>query len=67
MGILSWIIFGLIAGIVAKLIMPGEDPGGSIITISSVSPAQSSGDSSLVRWGSARLPASTLAALSSLS
>jgi uncharacterized membrane protein YeaQ/YmgE (transglycosylase-associated protein family) len=33
MGILSWIIFGLIAGIIAKLIMPGEDPGGFIITI----------------------------------
>ena len=33
MGILSWIIFGLIAGAVAKLIMPGNDPGGIIITI----------------------------------
>jgi uncharacterized membrane protein YeaQ/YmgE (transglycosylase-associated protein family) len=33
MGILSWIIFGLIAGVIAKLIMPGEDPGGFIITI----------------------------------
>ena len=33
MGILSWIIFGLIAGGIAKLIMPGEDPGGFIITI----------------------------------
>jgi uncharacterized membrane protein YeaQ/YmgE (transglycosylase-associated protein family) len=33
MGILSWIIFGLIAGAVAKLIMPGRDPGGFIITI----------------------------------
>jgi len=31
--ILSWIIFGLIAGIVAKLLMPGRDPGGFIITI----------------------------------
>lgn len=29
MGILAWIIFGLIAGAVAHLIMPGEDPGGS--------------------------------------
>jgi len=28
MGILSWILFGLIAGALAKLIMPGEDPGG---------------------------------------
>ncbi len=33
MGILSWIIFGLIAGILAKIIMPGKDPGGFIITI----------------------------------
>jgi uncharacterized membrane protein YeaQ/YmgE (transglycosylase-associated protein family) len=33
MGILAWIIFGLLAGIVAKLIMPGKDPGGFIITI----------------------------------
>jgi uncharacterized membrane protein YeaQ/YmgE (transglycosylase-associated protein family) len=33
MGILSWIIFGLVAGIIAKLIMPGKDPGGWIITI----------------------------------
>lgn len=33
MGILSWIIFGLIAGAVAKLVMPGDDPGGVIVTI----------------------------------
>lgn len=33
MGILSWIILGLIAGVLAKLIMPGKDPGGMIITI----------------------------------
>lgn len=33
MGILAWIIFGLLAGIVAKLIMPGPDPGGFFITI----------------------------------
>ena len=32
MGILSWAIFGLIAGILAKIIMPGKDPGGFIIT-----------------------------------
>jgi uncharacterized membrane protein YeaQ/YmgE (transglycosylase-associated protein family) len=31
-GILGWIIFGLIAGIVAKLLMPGKDPGGFIVT-----------------------------------
>ena len=33
MGIVSWIVFGLIAGILAKVIMPGKDPGGMIITI----------------------------------
>ncbi len=33
MGIFSWIIFGLIAGAIAKLIMPGKDPGGMIVTM----------------------------------
>jgi uncharacterized membrane protein YeaQ/YmgE (transglycosylase-associated protein family) len=33
MGILSWIVFGLIAGGLAKWIMPGKDPGGCIVTI----------------------------------
>jgi uncharacterized membrane protein YeaQ/YmgE (transglycosylase-associated protein family) len=33
MGILAWIVFGLIAGVIAKLIMPGKDPGGFIVTI----------------------------------
>jgi uncharacterized membrane protein YeaQ/YmgE (transglycosylase-associated protein family) len=33
MGIISWILFGLIAGALAKWIMPGKDPGGFIITI----------------------------------
>jgi uncharacterized membrane protein YeaQ/YmgE (transglycosylase-associated protein family) len=33
MGILGWILFGLLVGIVAKLIMPGRDPGGIIVTI----------------------------------
>ena len=28
MGIITWIIFGLIAGAIAKMIMPGKDPGG---------------------------------------
>jgi uncharacterized membrane protein YeaQ/YmgE (transglycosylase-associated protein family) len=30
---LGWIIFGLIVGIIAKLLMPGRDPGGFVITI----------------------------------
>jgi uncharacterized membrane protein YeaQ/YmgE (transglycosylase-associated protein family) len=32
-GILTWIVFGLIAGIIAKLRTPGRDPGGCIITM----------------------------------
>ena len=32
MGILSWIVVGLIAGALGKLIMPGDDPGGFIVT-----------------------------------
>ena len=32
-GILGWIIIGGIAGGIAKLLMPGKDPGGCIITI----------------------------------
>ena len=32
-GILGWILFGLIVGIVAKLMMPGRDPGGIILTM----------------------------------
>lgn len=31
--IIGWIIFGLIAGLIAKAIMPGKDPGGALITI----------------------------------
>ena len=32
MGILTWIIVGLVAGAVAKLVLPGDDPGGIIVT-----------------------------------
>lgn len=32
MGIISWIVFGLLAGILAKFVMPGEDGGGFIKT-----------------------------------
>jgi uncharacterized membrane protein YeaQ/YmgE (transglycosylase-associated protein family) len=32
-GIIGWIIIGGIAGLIAKLLMPGRDPGGCIITI----------------------------------
>jgi uncharacterized membrane protein YeaQ/YmgE (transglycosylase-associated protein family) len=33
MGIFGWILFGLVVGVVGKLLMPGRDPGGFIITI----------------------------------
>jgi uncharacterized membrane protein YeaQ/YmgE (transglycosylase-associated protein family) len=33
MGVLGWIVLGLIAGAIAKLIMPGDDPGGIIVTM----------------------------------
>ncbi len=32
-GIISWIVIGIIAGILGKLIMPGRDPGGFLITV----------------------------------
>ncbi|MEV7405393.1 GlsB/YeaQ/YmgE family stress response membrane protein [Streptomyces sp. NPDC091267] len=33
MGIIAWIIIGLLAGLIAKALMPGKDPGGIIITM----------------------------------
>ncbi|MEU3778174.1 GlsB/YeaQ/YmgE family stress response membrane protein [Streptomyces sp. NPDC032472] len=33
MGIIGWILLGLLAGIIAKALMPGRDPGGCILTI----------------------------------
>lgn len=33
MGVIAWVLFGLVVGIIAKLLMPGRDPGGFIITI----------------------------------
>lgn len=33
MGILGWIVFGLVVGAIAKLLMPGRDPGGIIVTM----------------------------------
>lgn len=32
-GVLAWIVFGLIVGVIAKLLMPGRDPGGFIVTV----------------------------------
>jgi uncharacterized membrane protein YeaQ/YmgE (transglycosylase-associated protein family) len=33
MAILSWIVFGLVVGLIGKLLMPGKDPGGFIVTM----------------------------------
>jgi uncharacterized membrane protein YeaQ/YmgE (transglycosylase-associated protein family) len=32
MGLISWIILGVVVGVLAKFIMPGKDPGGFIVT-----------------------------------
>ena len=32
MGIIGWIVFGLIVGVLAKVVMPGKDPGGIVVT-----------------------------------
>ena len=33
MGIIGWILLGLVAGVLAKALLPGDDPGGIIVTI----------------------------------
>ena len=33
MSILIWLVFGLVVGVIAKLLVPGRDPGGAIVTI----------------------------------
>jgi uncharacterized membrane protein YeaQ/YmgE (transglycosylase-associated protein family) len=33
MGVLGWIVFGLVVGVIAKFLMPGRDPGGFVITV----------------------------------
>lgn len=32
-GVIGWIVFGFVVGAIAKLLMPGRDPGGFVITI----------------------------------
>ena len=32
-GILGWLLIGLVAGVLAKLVLPGRDPGGCVVTI----------------------------------
>ncbi|MGZ8434823.1 MAG: GlsB/YeaQ/YmgE family stress response membrane protein [Candidatus Binatia bacterium] len=33
MEIIGWIFFGLVVGVIGKLLMPGRDPGGFVVTI----------------------------------
>ena len=33
MSIIGWIFFGLVVGVIGKLLMPGRDPGGFVVTI----------------------------------
>jgi uncharacterized membrane protein YeaQ/YmgE (transglycosylase-associated protein family) len=33
LSLLGWIVFGLVVGALAKLVMPGRDPGGILVTI----------------------------------
>lgn len=32
-GVIGWIVFGLVVGAIAKMVMPGKDPGGLIVTV----------------------------------
>ena len=54
MGIIGWIILGLLAGLIAKAILPGEDPGGIIVTtLLGIVGRPRSAASSRSCWGSA--------------
>ena len=54
MNIITWIIFGLIAGAIAKFLMPGKDPGGWIVTIVlGIAGALLGGRIGSALWGSA--------------
>jgi|GEM_PF-3036935 len=61
MGLLTWVLFGLIAGMLAKAIMPGPDPGGASSRFCLESSAPSSEDCSARRSVLARQMASTFA------
>ena len=50
MGIVLWILFGLVVGVIAKLLMPGRDPGGSSSRYCWASRVRSSAASSDGRW-----------------
>jgi len=72
MGILSWIVLGLIAGAIAKLLMPGRDPGGWIVTmLLGIAGAIVGGWIGGILWGSAgatgvNLPSIGLAVLGAI-
>jgi uncharacterized membrane protein YeaQ/YmgE (transglycosylase-associated protein family) len=52
--IIGWIIFGLIAGAIAKLLMPGKDPGGMVVTmLLGIAGALLGGFVGRALWGSA--------------
>jgi uncharacterized membrane protein YeaQ/YmgE (transglycosylase-associated protein family) len=59
MGILLWALFGLIAGAMAKLLMPGKAPGGILVTIALVSLGRSSAGTSVRTLGLETLPVLT--------
>jgi len=72
MGILAWIVLGLVAGVVAKLLMPGRDPGGWIVTtLLGIAGAFVGGWIGSMLWGSGgvsgvNLPSIGLAALGAI-
>jgi uncharacterized membrane protein YeaQ/YmgE (transglycosylase-associated protein family) len=64
MGFIVWIVLGLIAGALAKFIMPGRDPGGIIVTILIGIAGALIGDFSARSWATAPWTASISAASS---
>jgi uncharacterized membrane protein YeaQ/YmgE (transglycosylase-associated protein family) len=50
-GLIGWIIFGGIVGVIAKWIMPGKDPGGIVFTILLGIAGSIAGGQLLGRWG----------------
>ncbi|HQR37141.1 MAG TPA: GlsB/YeaQ/YmgE family stress response membrane protein [Blastocatellia bacterium] len=57
--LISWTVFGLIVGVIAKLLVPGKDPGGFIVTvlIGIAGSIVGGGISHFLPWSSAYAPA----------